>query len=97
MNKKLKPIPYFANEDEEREFWATHDSVDYVDWSKAIINPVFPNLKPSTKVITIRVPEGLLYDLKSLANQRDVPYQSLVKIMLDEKVTEMRSRRLAKK
>ena len=86
--KKLKPIPRFKNEDEEDEFWATHDSTDYFDISKAIINPSFPNLKPSTKTITIRVPQSLLDSLKMLANKKDVPYQSLVKIFLDEKVKE---------
>lgn len=86
--KKLKIIPKFKNEDEEDRFWATHDSTDYFDISKAIINPAFPNLKPSTKSITIRVPESLLNSLKMLANKKDVPYQSLVKIFLDEKIRE---------
>lgn len=86
--KKLKKIPKFKNEDEEDKFWATHDSTEYVDWSKATVNPVFPNLKPSTKTITIRVPEYLLHSLKAIANKKDVPYQSLVKIFLDEKVKE---------
>lgn len=86
--KKFKPIPKFKNEDEEEDFWATHDSTDYVDWSKAIINPVFSNLKPSTKTITIRVSESLLNSLKMIAHKKDVPYQSLVKIFLDEKVRE---------
>lgn len=86
--KKLKKIPRFKNEDEEAEFWATHDSTEYIDWSKAMVNPVFPNLKPSTKTITIRVPQALLDNLKRLANKKDVPYQSLVKVYLDEKVRE---------
>ena len=86
--KKLKPIPRFKNEDEEDEFWSTHDSTDYFDISKAIVNPSFPNLKPSTKTITIRVSESLLDSLKMIANKKDVPYQSLVKIFLDEKVKE---------
>lgn len=86
--KKLKLIPQFKNEEEEVEFWSTHDSTDYIDWSKAIVNPVFPNLKPSTKTITIRVSQSLLDSLKMLANKKDVPYQSLVKIFLDEKVRE---------
>ena len=85
--KKFKKIPEFKNEDEEREFWATHDSTEYVDWSKAQ-KVVFPNLKPSTKTITIRVPQSLLNALKAIANKKDVPYQSLVKIFLDEKVKE---------
>lgn len=86
--KKLKPIPKFKNEDEEAEFWVTHDSTEYIDWSKAIVNPVFPNLKPSTKTITIRVSQSLLNSLKRIANKKDVPYQSLVKMYLDEKVRE---------
>ena len=86
--KKLKVIPKFKNEDEEDEFWSTHDSTEYIDWSKAIVNPSFPNLKLSTKTITIRVTESLLNSLKMLANKKDVPYQSLVKIYLDEKIRE---------
>lgn len=86
--KKLKLIPRFKNENEEAEFWSTHDSTDYFDMSKAIINPAFPNLKLSTKTITIRVPQALLDSLKMIANKKDVPYQSLVKIILDEKVKE---------
>lgn len=86
--KKLKPIPRFKNENEEAEFWGTHDSTDYFDISKAIVNPSFPNLKPSTKTITIRVSQSLLESLKMIANKKDVPYQSLVKMFLDEKVKE---------
>ncbi|MBU4099724.1 BrnA antitoxin family protein [Patescibacteria group bacterium] len=84
----IKKIPQFKNEDEEREFWATHELGDYFDVNKVIINPVFPNLKPSTKSITIRVSESLLNSLKTIANKKDVPYQSLVKMFLDEKVKE---------
>lgn len=86
--KKLKTIPKFKNEAEEDKFWASHDSTEYIDWNKALINPVFPNLKLSTKTITIRVPQSLLYSLKAIANKKDVPYQSLVKIYLDQKVKE---------
>lgn len=86
--KKLQPIPKFKNEAEEDDFWATHDSTDYFDISKAVVNPSFPNLKPSTKTITIRVSQSLLDSLKMLANKKDVPYQSLVKMFLDEKVKE---------
>lgn len=85
--KKFKKIPTFKNEDEEREFWATHDSTGYVDWSKAK-RVSFPNLKFSTKSITIRVPQALIANLKMIANKKDVPYQSLMKIFLDEKVRE---------
>lgn len=86
--KKFKKIPHFKNENEEAEFWATHNSTDYFDISKAIVNPSFPNLKLSTKTITIRVSQSLLDSLKMIANKKDVPYQSLVKIFLDEKVRE---------
>jgi predicted DNA binding CopG/RHH family protein len=88
MNSKHKQIPQFKNEDEEREFWATHDSTDYIDWSKAEKNPSFSRLKPSTRMVSIRLPESLIAALKTLANKRDVPYQSLVKIFLAEKVKE---------
>lgn len=84
---KLKKIPGFKSEYEEREFWATHDSTEYLDWSKAK-KAVFPNLKPSTKTISIRLPESLIEHLKALANKRDVPYQSLLKIFLSEKIEE---------
>lgn len=86
--KKLKPIPKFSSEKEECEFWDTHDSTEYIDWSKAAVNPIFPNLKLSTKTITIRVPESLLHSLKRIANKKDVPYQSLVKIFLEKLVKE---------
>ncbi len=89
MKKKiLKIIPRFKNENEEDKFWSTHDTTDYFDLSKAIINPSFPNLKMSTRVITIRVTESLLDNLKMLANKKDVPYQSLMKMYLNEKVKE---------
>ena len=92
MKKKLKPIPRFKNEDEERDFWVTHDTTEYFDMDKAIVNPVFPNLKPSSRTITIRISDSLYYDLKMLANKKDVPYQSLLKIYLAEKVKEEFSR-----
>lgn len=85
MKKKLKKIPKFKTEDEEREFWTTHDSTDYVDWSKAE-QAIFPNLKPSTETISLRLPQYLLDRIKQLANFRDVPYQSLMKIFLAERV-----------
>lgn len=69
---KLKKIPKFKNEDEEVEFWATHDATEYVDFSKAK-KALFPNLKPSTKTISIRLPESLIEHMKQLANKRDVP------------------------
>ena len=87
-NKKFKNIPVFKSEKDEANFWASHDTTDYVDWSKALVNPVFPNLKMSTRTITLRVTESLLDSLKMLANKKDVPYQSLMKVYLDEKVKE---------
>ena len=84
----LKPLPVFKNEDEERDFWANHDLLDYFDVSKAIINPMFSNLRPSTKTVSIRLPEWLIASLKTIANKKDVPYQSLVKMFLAEKVKE---------
>jgi predicted DNA binding CopG/RHH family protein len=83
--KALRPIPRFETEDEEREFWATHSSTDYVDWSKAE-RVVLPNLKPSTTSISIRLPVSLLESIKVAANKRDMPYQSLIKAWLYEKI-----------
>ena len=80
-----KQIPSFKNEDEERAFWKTHDSTEFIDWSKAK-RAVFPNLKPSTRTISLRLPESIIAALKLLANKRDVPYQSLLKVFLAEKV-----------
>lgn len=83
---KFKQIPHFKNEDEERKFWSTHDSTEYVDWSKAE-RVIFPNLRPSTESISLRLPSYLLARIKQLANFKDVPYQSLIKIFLAERVT----------
>jgi predicted DNA binding CopG/RHH family protein len=80
-----KSIPTFKSEAEEQEFWQKHDSTDYIDWSKGKIG-VFPELKPSTKTISLRLPESLLAAIKTLANKRDVPYQSLMKVFLSEKL-----------
>lgn len=85
MKKKLKPIPKFHDEAEERKFWESHDSTDYLDWSKAQ-RVRFPNLKLSTTSISLRLTEGLLDRIKIAANRRDVPYQSLIKVWLEEKV-----------
>jgi predicted DNA binding CopG/RHH family protein len=76
-----KPLPLFKNEDDERAFWATHDSTDYIDWSKAK-RVVLPNLKPATKSISLRLPEPMFNELKLLANKMDIPYQSLIKVIL---------------
>ncbi|HEY4653220.1 MAG TPA: BrnA antitoxin family protein [Cyclobacteriaceae bacterium] len=84
MKPKLKSIPKFRSEKEERKFWETHDSAEYLDWSTAV--PArFPNLKSSTQAISIRLPISLLERIKVEANKRDVPYQSLIKIWLSEK------------
>jgi predicted DNA binding CopG/RHH family protein len=85
MSKKLKPIPAFKNEAQERAFWERHDSGDYVDWSRAD-RVRFANLKPSTKAISLRLPVALLEQIKVAANKRDVPYQSLIKVWLAEKI-----------
>ena len=84
--RKLKPIPRFRNEAEERAFWESHDTTDYVDWSKAK-RVRLPNLKMSTTSISLRLPVYLLEQIKVAANRRDVPYQSLIKIWLSEKVS----------
>jgi predicted DNA binding CopG/RHH family protein len=85
MRKPLKPVPNFGSEAEERAFWESHDSSDYVDWTKAL-RVVLPNLKPSTKTISLRLPQHLLDSIKAAANARDVPYQSLIKVWLQEKL-----------
>jgi predicted DNA binding CopG/RHH family protein len=85
MSKPTKAIPRFADEAEERAFWERHDSADYVDWSKAR-RVVLPNLKPTTKTISLRLPQHLLDSIKAAANARDVPYQSLIKVWLQEKL-----------
>ena len=82
---KKKRIPKFRNEDDEREFWASHDSTDYIDWSEAK-EVIMPNLKPTLKTISIRLPEIMIEELKLLANKRDVPYQSLMKMFLAERM-----------
>ena len=83
--KTLKEIPKFKNEQEEAEFWLTHDSTDYLDWSKAK-KTIFPNLKPTTESISLRLPAPLLARIKELANEKDVPYQSLMKVYLSDQV-----------
>ncbi len=80
-----KDIPKFKNESEERLFWQQHDSKEYIDWSDAKVE-VLPKLKPSTKTISIRLPEAMIDELKVLANKRDVPYQSLLKMFLSERI-----------
>ena len=85
--KKLKQIPNFNNEDDEREFWAKADSSEYFDWSKGE-EIIFPNLKPSTESISLRLPSYLLARIKEIANKKDIPYQSLMKIFLNENMNQ---------
>jgi predicted DNA binding CopG/RHH family protein len=85
MTRQMKTIPKFQSEAEERKFWETHDSTEYLDWSKAE-RVRLPNLKPSSTAISLRLPNGLLERIKIAANKRDVPYQSLIKTWLAEKV-----------
>ena len=82
---RQKKIPKFKNEDEEREFWAKEDSTRHVDWNKAK-TVTLSKLKPSTRTISLRLPESILNDIKLIANKRDVPYQSLIKIFLKERI-----------
>lgn len=86
---KPKKVPKFKTEKAEREFWETNDSSEYLDWSKSETVSL-PNLKPSTKTISLRLPEGLLDSIKIEANKRDMPYQSLIKAWLAEDVKESR-------
>ena len=85
MRKQTKAVAKFASEAEEKAFWESHDTTDYLDWSKAR-NAVLPNLKPTTRTISLRLQQHLLDSLKVAANARDVPYQSLIKVWLQEKL-----------
>ncbi len=87
--RSRKAIPQFSNEDEERRFWTKHDVLDYFDWHKAA-QPSFQSLKPSTRSISLRLPMSMLEELKALANKRDVPYQSLMKVFLAERIEQER-------
>lgn len=86
---KHRKIPDFKNEAEERAFWEGHDSTEFMDWTQAQ-HAELPNLKPSTKTISLRLPESLLDRIKIEANKRDMPYQSLIKVWLSEDVEERR-------
>lgn len=89
MTRNPKKVPEFNSEEDERRFWATHDSSEYLDWSGA--QPVrLPNLKPSTETISLRLPKHLLESIRLAANSRDVPYQSLIKLWLQEKLETQR-------
>jgi predicted DNA binding CopG/RHH family protein len=90
MTKTAKPVPTFASEAEERAFWETNDSSEHVDWSKAE-RVRLPSLKPSSTSISLRLPNALLERIKVAANKRDVPYQSLIKTWLSEKIDASRS------
>ena len=85
--KKIKEIPKFENEDQEREFWANENSTEFIDWEKAE-SVVLPNLKPTTTTISLRMSESMLNKIRLVANKRDVPYQSLIKIFLKERLDE---------
>ena len=89
MKRKSKKIPELKSEDAERHFWATRDSSDYLDWSGAQAVKL-PNLKPSTETISLRLPKHLLDSIRLAANSRDVPYQSLIKLWLQEKLETQR-------
>jgi predicted DNA binding CopG/RHH family protein len=88
---KKKRIPEFETEDDERQFWAGHDSTEFIDWQSAECRK-FPNLKPTLRTISVRLPVAMIEDLKILANQRDVPYQSLLKVFLAERLARERRR-----
>ncbi|HEV8593638.1 MAG TPA: BrnA antitoxin family protein [Pyrinomonadaceae bacterium] len=87
MKKKLKEMPKFKDEDAEREFWATHDSTEYFDWDHAE-SVILPNLKPTTRTISLRLSGSMLDRIRLVANKRDVPYQSLIKMILKERLDE---------
>jgi predicted DNA binding CopG/RHH family protein len=91
MPRTKKQIPKFRSEEDEREFWASHDSTEYIDWRQAERRKL-PKLKPTLRTISLRLPAAMIEDLKVLANQRDVPYQSLLKLFLSERVAQERRR-----
>jgi predicted DNA binding CopG/RHH family protein len=93
--KTLKKIPTFKDEDAERDFWAKEDSTEYLDWSKAE-RVTLPNLRPSLRTISLRLPESMIAELKLLANKRDVPYQSLLKVFLADRIKEELAHRKTK-
>ncbi len=88
QTKPLKKLPIFKSESQERLFWVKHDSTEYLDWKTAMRNPAFPELKPSTQTVSLRLSASLLHELKRQAHKQDVPYQSLMKIYLADKVRE---------
>jgi len=90
--KRLKKIPKFKDEDAERDFWSKADSTEYIDWSRAQ-KLVLPNFRLTLRTISLRLPESMIAELKLLANQRDVPYQSLLKVFLAERIKQERAGR----
>lgn len=93
MPKKLKHIPDFKTEDNERAFWSGHDSTEYLDWEKAEAS-AFPNLKPSMRKISLRLPESMLNEIQMLANRMDISYQALIKIFLKERISQEMEREM---
>jgi predicted DNA binding CopG/RHH family protein len=87
VKRRMRKIPKFRNEDQERDFWASHDSTEFVDWRQAE-RVKLPNLRPTTRTISIRLPESMIERLKVLANKRDVPYQSLLKMFVADRIEE---------
>ena len=87
VKRRMRKIPKFRSEDQERDFWASHDSTEFVDWRQAE-RVKLPNLRPTTRTISIRLPEAMIERLKVLANKRDVPYQSLLKMFVADKIEE---------
>ncbi len=87
VKPRVRKVPRFRKEDEERDFWASHDSAEFVDWRQAE-RVKLPNLRPTTRIISIRLPEAMIERLKVLANKRDVPYQSLLKMFVADKIEE---------
>ena len=87
VKRRMRKIPKFRNEDQERDFWASHDSTEFVEW-RQVKRVKLPNLRPTTRTISIRLPESMIERLKVLANKRDVPYQSLLKMFVADKIEE---------
>jgi len=87
VKPRVRKVPRFRNEDEERDFWASHDSTEFVNWRQAE-RVKLPNLRPTTRTISIRLPEAMIERLKVLANKRDIPYQSLLKMFVADKIEE---------
>lgn len=87
VKPRVRKVPKFRNEDEERDFWSSHDSTEFVDWRQAA-RVKLPNLRPTTRTISIRLPEAMIERLKVLANKRDIPYQSLLKMFVADKIEE---------